>query len=46
MLSTCSLAFLLPQYFIDTPKTGRKKKDIVQSLPNQIQKNNHVILQE
>jgi hypothetical protein len=41
MLSTGSLAFFLPQSFIDTPKVSRKK-DIVQSLPNQIQKSNHI----
>jgi hypothetical protein len=39
LLFTCSLAFLLPQSFIDTLKAGKKD---VQSLPNQIQKKNHV----
>jgi hypothetical protein len=40
MLSTCSLAFLLPQSFIDTPKAG--KEDSIQSLPYQLQKSNHI----
>jgi hypothetical protein len=31
----------LPLSFIDTPKAGRRK-DIVCSLPKQIQKNNHI----
>jgi hypothetical protein len=40
LLSTCSLVFFLPQAFIDTPRAH--KKDIVYSLSNQIQKNNHI----
>jgi hypothetical protein len=38
---TRSLAFFLPQTFIDTPKAERKKRHCI-TLPNQIQKNDHV----
>ena len=41
LLFSGSLAFFLPQSFIDTPKAGRKK-DTVYSLANQIQKNKRI----
>jgi hypothetical protein len=41
MISSCSLAFLLPQSLIDTPKAGRTKQN---KTKKQKQKKKHCII--